>query len=153
LVAHSRYARSLALLIDYADKAKNPSYSQSRKVLNIIQSHYPERLGRALILNVPFLLKAFYSFITPFIDPVTREKMRFNPDPIKDGLFVADQLTKEWPGGEIDFVYEHEKYWPALVKLASDRKKAFMDAWKQLGGTVGIKEWDYKITAEKALDA
>lgn len=49
-------------------------------MLNIIQSHYPERLGLALILNVPWLLNAFYKLITPFIDPVTRTKMRFNPE-------------------------------------------------------------------------
>jgi hypothetical protein len=143
--------RSLALLIDYADKGKNPSMGQARKFLHIIQSHYPERLGRALILNVPFLLKAFYSLVTPFVDPVTRTKMRFNPQPVVDGLFAPDQITKEWPGGEVDFVYEHEKYWTALTKLSAERKAAFMNAWRKLGGSVGIKEWDYKCLAEKAL--
>ena len=42
---------SVALLINYKDtsNSKNPPMSQSRGVLNILQTHYPERLGRALI--------------------------------------------------------------------------------------------------------
>lgn len=42
---------SVALLISYRDtsNSKNPPMSQSRQILNILQTHYPERLGRALI--------------------------------------------------------------------------------------------------------
>ena len=42
---------SVALLISYKDtsNSKNPPMAQSRQVLNILQTHYPERLGRALI--------------------------------------------------------------------------------------------------------
>jgi len=44
---------TLALLIDFgaSTKSSNPSIAQSREVLNILQSHYPERLGRALCIN------------------------------------------------------------------------------------------------------
>jgi hypothetical protein len=44
---------TIALLIDFADtgSSKNPPVSQARQVLNILQGHYPERLGRALISN------------------------------------------------------------------------------------------------------
>jgi len=40
-----------ALLINFKDSSsgKNPSVSQGRQTLNILQGHYPERLGRALI--------------------------------------------------------------------------------------------------------
>lgn len=48
-------------------------------MLNILQNHYPERLGLALILNVPWLVDMFFKLIKPFIDPVTRDKMWFNP--------------------------------------------------------------------------
>lgn len=49
------------------------------QVLSILQNHYPERLGLSLILHVPWLLDMFFKLIKPFIDPVTREKMKFNP--------------------------------------------------------------------------
>lgn len=42
---------TLALLINYREAAKGPSGGQGRQVLKILQSHYPERLGKALIIN------------------------------------------------------------------------------------------------------
>ena len=113
------------------------------QVLHILQTHYPERLGRALIINVPFLLNAFYKMITPFIDPVTRDKMRFNPRPIQDGLFTADNLWVEF-GGDIKFEYDHATYWPYFLEMAAKRKGEMMERWRALGGKIGIREWDYK---------
>ncbi|KAK7033184.1 CRAL-TRIO domain-containing protein C23B6.04c [Favolaschia claudopus] len=135
---------SLDLLINYADKAKNPSFSVSRTVLSILQDHYPERLGQALILNVPWLLNTFFKLITPFIDPVTRNKMKFNPQVIEDGIFTPDMVMKQWWGGSCDFEYEHDKYWPALVAMCSERTKIWTETWQELGGKVGIKESEYK---------
>lgn len=116
----------------------------ARTVLNILQDHYPERLGVALILNVPFLLNAFYKLINPFIDPVSREKMKFNPRVIEDNLFSRDMVMSEWWGGDCDFEYAHDKYWPALVSLCESRRKVWLAKWKALGGKVGLTEWEYK---------
>ncbi|KAJ7364130.1 CRAL-TRIO domain-containing protein [Mycena albidolilacea] len=135
---------SLDLLINYADKAKNPSFGTARAVLNILQDHYPERLGLALILNVPWLLNTFFKLITPFVDPVTRNKMKFNPQVIEDGIFSPDMVMAQWWGGSYKFEYEHDKYWPALIALCEERTKAWTATWQKLGGKVGLKEFDYK---------
>lgn len=44
---------SLALLINFksSSSGSNPSISTGKEVLGILQNHYPERLGRALIIN------------------------------------------------------------------------------------------------------
>ena len=44
---------TLSLLIDFknSSNSKNPSASTGRHVLNILQTHYPERLGKALVIN------------------------------------------------------------------------------------------------------
>jgi hypothetical protein len=44
---------TLALLVDFksSTNSSNPSVAQGRQVLSILQNHYPERLGRALIIN------------------------------------------------------------------------------------------------------
>lgn len=46
---------ALALLINFkTSKSRSytaPGIGQGREVLNILQTHYPERLGRALIIN------------------------------------------------------------------------------------------------------
>ena len=116
------------------------------QVLNILQTHYPERLGRALIINVPWMLNAFYKLINPFVDPVTRDKMRFNPKVVDDGLFTADNVWKEF-GGEVEFKYEHKVYWLDFIELAKTRREAQMQRWRELGGLVGAKEWDIKSGA------
>lgn len=43
----------LALLINFDKKmgGDRPPLWQGKMVLNILQSHYPERLGRALVIN------------------------------------------------------------------------------------------------------
>ncbi|KAF5367525.1 hypothetical protein D9758_003628 [Tetrapyrgos nigripes] len=141
---------SLDLLINFADKAKNPSLSTARKVLSILQNHYPERLGKALVINVPYLVNMFFNMITPFIDPVTVKKLNFNIDVVKDGLFESDQVMKEWWGGIQDFEYQHDKYWSALNGMCERRKKEWMENWRKLGGKIGTSEKAYKTgkTAE-----
>ncbi|KIK62976.1 hypothetical protein GYMLUDRAFT_41278 [Collybiopsis luxurians FD-317 M1] len=135
---------SLDLLINFADKAKNPSMSTSRTVLSILQTHYPERLGKALVINVPYLVNLFFKMITPFIDPVTVQKLKFNPNVVKDNIFAEDQVMKDFWGGNQEFEYQHEKYWPALIQLCQARKEKWLENWRKLGGTVGIQESAYK---------
>jgi hypothetical protein len=92
---------------------------------------------------VPWILNAFFKLIQPFIDPVTREKMTFNPHLINDGIFEADMVMTEWSGAK-KFEYVHEKYWPALVETCESRRKQWRDKWLNMGGVVGLKEWDFK---------
>lgn len=148
-------------MIDYADKAKNPSLSIARQVLHILQTHYPERLGAAVIAHLPWLLNAFYKLINPFIDPVTRAKMIFNPVPDDRGLwrsveardqgqddaklFEPDQLVRDSWEGSAPFSYTHEVYWPALLSMTETRRKDMTRVWRELGGVIGIKEWDVKV--------
>ena|SRR6202035_3144017 len=44
---------TLALLTDFkhSSNSKNPSAGTGRQVLHILQTHYPERLGKALVIN------------------------------------------------------------------------------------------------------
>ncbi|KAI9461656.1 CRAL/TRIO domain-containing protein [Lactarius psammicola] len=136
---------SVVLMINFADKAKNPSLGTAKLVLNILQTHYPERLGTSLILNVPFIIQAFFKIISPFIDPITRNKMKFNPKPVENGLFDADELFKDggW-GGSRNFVWDHEKYWRSFVEMCAEIKAKQMARWRKLGARVGCDEWDYK---------
>ncbi|KAH7341712.1 CRAL-TRIO domain-containing protein [Rhizoctonia solani] len=134
---------NLDLLINFADRGKNPSISTSKNMLSILQNHYPERLGLALIINVPTIINLFFKAIMPFVDPITRAKVKFNPEIIKEGIFDKSQAVKEW-GGEMDFVYEHEKSWKPLVDLCHNLRAEQTERWKKLGGTVGLSEWDIK---------
>lgn len=87
---------SLVIIVDYKSTTlrTNPSISVARKVLHILQQHYVETLGRAIVVNLPMLLSFFYKGISPFLDPVTRDKVRV-PYPQ-----LASRRTTEQPRGD-----------------------------------------------------
>ncbi|KAF4623972.1 hypothetical protein D9613_002259 [Agrocybe pediades] len=105
---------SLVIIVDYKSTTlrTNPSISVARKVLTILQQHYVETLGRAIVVNLPMLLSFFYKGIAPFLDPVTRDKMRFNPDLFE--LIPASHLDADF-GGQNEFEFEPESYWDQIV--------------------------------------
>lgn len=45
--------------------------------LTIVQDHYPERLGQAFIMDPPWGFSSFWQAVSPFIDPVTSQKIQF----------------------------------------------------------------------------
>ena len=99
-------------------------------------------------MNVPFLINAFFKVITPFIDPLTRPKLRFNPDCLGEGLFTPEQLISEWKGSA-NFEYEHEKYWGPLVRMCAERRERLWEKWREHGGKIGVREWDVKCDIER----
>ncbi|KXN85738.1 CRAL-TRIO domain-containing protein C23B6.04c [Leucoagaricus sp. SymC.cos] len=98
----------------------NPCMSVARKVLNILQQHYVETLGSALIVNLPLLLTCFYKAISLFLDPVTRDKIHFNPNLVE--FIPPSQLDADF-GGSYYFKFEPESYWDQILtacKIAPD---------------------------------
>lgn len=141
---------TLALLINFAEtkSGQGATLAQGRQTLNILQNHYPERLGRALVSNVPFYIWGFFKLITPFIDPLTREKIKFNEDV---GLHVPrEQLLKE-SGGHVEFEYDHDSYWPALNALCESKRAEQFARWEKGGKKIGEYEGYLKGAEEKSL--
>jgi hypothetical protein len=81
----------------------------------------------------------FWNAIQPFIDPVTKSKCKFD-EAIKDEV-PGGQLSSEF-GGELDAKYNHEQYWPDLVKLSAERRKEMMRRFKDdCNSEIGASEW------------
>eukprot|EP00946_MAST-07B_sp_MAST-7B-sp1_P003292 g3292.t1 len=47
------------------------------RLVDIAQNQYPERLRRVLLVNAPFLFRGAWSVISPWLDPVTKAKIKF----------------------------------------------------------------------------
>ncbi|KAF2087913.1 CRAL/TRIO domain protein [Saccharata proteae CBS 121410] len=141
---------SIALLIDYKNttSAKNPSASQGKQVLNILQGQYPERNGRSLISDLPWYVTTFFKIISPFIDPVTKSKMKFN-EPFANHIPSA-QLMKSY-GGDVDFEYDHSIYWPTLNSMCDKRREERRAKWEARGKKIGDSEWVLKGGDEKDI--
>lgn len=86
---------------------------------------------------VPWIVNGFFKLITPFIDPLTRLKLKFNDDMRQH--VPPSQLWNEFHG-DMDFEYDHEVYWPALLKLANERYEERHERWVKAGKHYGESE-------------
>ncbi|XP_062230207.1 uncharacterized protein LOC133927833 [Phragmites australis] len=60
--------------------------------IEIMQNYYPERLGKALMIHVPYIFMKAWKMVYPFIDNNTRDKF----------VFVDDKSLQETLHREID---------------------------------------------------
>ncbi|KAI5289341.1 hypothetical protein KEM54_004035 [Ascosphaera aggregata] len=141
---------SLAMLANFKTTkvSQAPGVGQGKETLVILQNHYPERLGRAMIINIPFAINGFFKLITPFIDPVTREKLKFNEDLRQ--LVPPSQLIDAF-GGDVKFEYDHSVFWPALMALSNKRREAYRQRWIKRGKKIGESEYYLKGGEEKGV--
>ena len=86
---------------------------------------------------VPLFVWGFFKLISPFIDPLTREKMKFNEN-LRD--FVPPAQLWSIQGGDAHFEYDHSVYWSALVELAARRRNAYRERWVRAGKAIGESE-------------
>ena len=88
---------------------------------------------------VPWVVWGFFKLITPFIDPLTRQKLKFNEDMRQ---YVPEQELWTEFGGKLDFEYDHATYWPALRKLCEEKRAFRKERWVAGGSHIGEHE-DY----------
>lgn len=78
--------------------------SMGLSVIRTIQDHYPERLGKMIIINPPTLFWGLYKLFYPAIDPVTRTKVEFVYT--EDKPSVYDAFPKLFPAHLRGFLYD-----------------------------------------------
>lgn len=81
----------------------------------------------------------FFKLIMPFIDPHTREKLKFNEDMRQ---YVPESQLLDDFKGSVHLDYEHGVYWPALWEAASQRRAERYRRWEEGGRHIGEFE-DY----------
>uniref|UniRef100_A0A7S0T589 CRAL-TRIO domain-containing protein n=1 Tax=Erythrolobus madagascarensis TaxID=708628 RepID=A0A7S0T589_9RHOD len=71
----------------------------ARRMNELLVQSYPERLGKCLLLNAPFVFSSFYALVSPFIDQSTRERIVFVRDLAQLHEFVPrEHLPTEYGG-------------------------------------------------------
>lgn len=130
----------LALLINFEHKSRNPtSIANAKLMLYILQNHYVENLGVNWSVNVPWVFKMFWNAIQPFIDPVTKNKCHFD-EPVRNQV-PSDQLSADY-GGDVDSKYDHDAYWPALLRITKERRDEMLRRFKEdCNSEIGASEW------------
>lgn len=125
--------RSMTIVVDFhgAGLSTMPSLGTARHVANILQNHYVERLGRAFVCHTPRFISAFFTALSPFLDPITKDKIRFN-EPHMTEFIAPDQLDMEFAGGTYAYKFDFDVYWDSLVRrcgiLPDGRRQSTVDA-------------------------
>ena len=86
---------------------------------------------------MPWYVNAFLKLVNPFIDPVTKSKIKPN-EPLPNHVPKL-QLMKV-SGGDVDFKYDHSIYWPALEKITTERRQQRRERWERAGKIIGESE-------------
>ena len=142
-------------LIDFIgyDRKTSPPFKVSLQTLNIVQNHYPERLGKAVNWMPPFLFEIFWKAIKPFVDPVTREKLVFLRGEVAEAAealarqFELEHLDESLGGAlpddgmwDVEAYGERMKHWDEerakhLELAASDSSNNFAEKIEKLADT------------------
>ena len=56
---------------------KNLDVGALQAVFEVLQQHYPERLGELWFLNAPFIFWSLWRIVSPFIQQATKDKIKF----------------------------------------------------------------------------
>lgn len=125
---------------------KPPPIAIAKLCIKVLQDYFPERLGKCILINIPWFIWAFLKMSYPFLDPRTREKAIFD-EPFEKHVELS-QLESLY-GGKLDFKYKHETYWPDLCKKCDDIRDKQFERFKTFGGEIGLSEYDLKGSNEE----
>ncbi|GMP80205.1 hypothetical protein CsSME_00035393 [Camellia sinensis var. sinensis] len=103
-------------LIDFHGfNLSNISVKSTKETAHVLQEHYPERLGVAILYNPPKFFEPFWTVVKPFLEPKTANKVKFvySDDPntmkIMEDLFDKDKLESGF-GGKDNAGFDINKY-------------------------------------------
>eukprot|EP01089_Gocevia_fonbrunei_P018307 TRINITY_DN6153_c0_g2_i1.p1 TRINITY_DN6153_c0_g2~~TRINITY_DN6153_c0_g2_i1.p1 ORF type:complete len:302 (-),score=66.50 TRINITY_DN6153_c0_g2_i1:17-922(-) len=90
----------------------------ARELLNVLQSHFPERLGILFLSDAPFVFRAMWKVVSPFIDQTTLKKVVFLTGGLGKGsekrkvmkeFFEISDLPEAF-GGKLEVQFDSDEY-------------------------------------------
>ncbi|XP_054799032.1 uncharacterized protein LOC129303625 [Prosopis cineraria] len=95
-------------LIDFEGfNLSNISVKLTRETAHVLQDHYPERLGLAILFNPPKFFEPFFTMVKSLLEPKTYNKVKFvysddqNTKKIVEDLFDKDRLECAFGGNDV----------------------------------------------------
>uniref|UniRef100_A0A2P2KMD0 Uncharacterized protein MANES_01G135200 n=4 Tax=Rhizophora mucronata TaxID=61149 RepID=A0A2P2KMD0_RHIMU len=112
----------MSWLIDFTGwSSAKISVRVTRDIINVFQSHYPQRLAMAFLYNPPRIFEAFWKAVKYFVDPITVQKVNFvyphdqKSAELMKSFFDVDNLPGEF-GGRATMQYDHEEFSRLMVQ-------------------------------------
>lgn len=98
----------LVWILDFSEYSFRGTSAESKQVskqsMELLQNHYPERLGLSLVVSPPWFFTVLFTIVSPFMNAVTRSKIHVvsgSGEKLKKGLLVyiaEDQLEVQYGG-------------------------------------------------------
>ncbi|KAK4276798.1 hypothetical protein QN277_014905 [Acacia crassicarpa] len=95
-------------LIDFEGfNLTNISVKLTRETAHVLQDHYPERLGLAILFNPPKFFEPFFMMVKPLLERKTYNKVKFvysddqSTKKIMEDLFDMDSLESAFGGNDV----------------------------------------------------
>ncbi|XP_047983237.1 phosphatidylinositol transfer protein 3-like [Salvia hispanica] len=117
-------------LIDFHGfSLSNVSLKVTKDTAHVLQNHYPERLGVAILYDAPKIFEPFWKMAKPFLEPKTANKVKFvysddpNTNKIMDELFDMGMVESAF-GGKHGEDFDINKYATRMRK--DDEKLPFV---------------------------
>ncbi|KAL6525562.1 hypothetical protein OROHE_015869 [Orobanche hederae] len=122
------------------------SVKVTRETARVLQDHYPERLGIAILYNPPKVFESFWLLVKPFLEHKTYKKVKFvysdNLQSMKvmESLFDMDKLESAF-GGKSMGNFDYESY----AQRMKDEEKHVLPS-DQISVTSEINEPDFLVS-------
>ncbi|KAM3342578.1 phosphatidylinositol transfer protein 3 isoform X1 [Capsicum galapagoense] len=123
------------------------SVKVTKETAHVLQDHYPERLGIAILYDAPKIFEPFWKIAKPFLDPKTASKVKFmysddpNSKKMMEELFDMSLVESAF-GGNDEAEFDVNKY---AERMREDDKK-LSSFWK-------IKDDNSASSAQPTLTA
>ena len=150
VMLNPKYVSKVTILVDFkhypevegvVKKRKMTPLGIAKQCLHICQTYYPETLGYAVFINIPWIGYALLKVMTPLIDPNTKQRLVFD-EPFTNRI-DSSNLDYHY-GGDLKFDYNHESYWPDFKTKVEGRRAENYERWVKLGGSIGLREVEFK---------
>ena len=111
-----------------------PPLSVCKQAIEVLSSHFPERLGICIMVNAPKVFHWFFKLISPLIPPVTKSKIQFckseKPQEMRKFFenFIDPSQFDTTYGGDQAFEYKHVDMWAEEMKWDQRRLEILRDA-------------------------
>ncbi|KAG6438180.1 hypothetical protein SASPL_103117 [Salvia splendens] len=117
-------------LIDFHGfSLSNVSLKVTKDTAHVLQNHYPERLGVAILCDAPKIFEPFWKMAKPFLEPKTANKVKFvysddpNTNKVMDELFDMGMVESAFGGRDVED-FDINKYAARMRK--DDEKLPFV---------------------------
>jgi len=108
---------TVTIVFDMSDVSmKNMDIKNVKFMIQMLQDHYPESVGRILIWNTTWLFWGCWKLIRPLLDPVTAQKVCFVDKTNMAQYIHPDNLLKDF-GGNDNYQYNYENFATTITQV------------------------------------